>query len=50
MTGTSALAAHLPALAGIAVALYAFLVAAWAVVATRTALGALVRGHLPVPA
>lgn len=50
VTGTSALAAHLPALAGIAVALYAFLVAAWAVVAARTAHGALVRGHLLVPA
>jgi C4-dicarboxylate transporter/malic acid transport protein len=48
VTGTSGLAArvHLPALACAALALYVLLVAAWAVVALRTAHGSLVRGHL----
>ncbi len=52
VTGTSALAAHthLPALAGIAVALFVFLVVAWATVAVRTAHGALVTGRLLAPA
>ena len=52
MTGTNLLAARLgtPALAVVAVALYGLLVAAWAVVAARTAHGALVRGHLLAPA
>lgn len=52
VTGTNLLAARLgtPALAVVAVALYGLLVAAWAVVAARTAHGALVRGHLLAPA
>ena len=52
VTGTSALAArtHLPAFAGAAVALYVLLVAAWAVVAVRTAHGSVIRGHLLAPA
>ncbi|MDD7940138.1 TDT family transporter [Actinomycetospora lutea] len=48
VTGTSALAArtHLPSFAWAALGLYALLLATWAVVATRTAHGSLVRGHL----
>lgn len=48
VTGTSALAArmHLPAFAWGALGLYVLLVAAWAVVAARTAHGSIVRGHL----
>ncbi|MCD2190826.1 C4-dicarboxylate ABC transporter, partial [Actinomycetospora sp. SF1] len=48
VTGTSALAArmHLPAFAWGALALYVVLVAAWAVVAARTAHGSVIRGRL----
>jgi C4-dicarboxylate transporter/malic acid transport protein len=48
VTGTSALAArmHLPAFTWGAVGLYALLVAAWGVVAARTAHGSLVSGRL----
>ena len=52
VTGTSALAVrmHLPAFAWGALGLYVLLVAAWAVVAVRTAHGSVVRGHLFAPA
>ena len=52
VTGTSALAArtHVPAVAWWAMALYAFLVFAWLVVAVRTAHRAVVRGDILAPA
>ncbi|MCD2191097.1 TDT family transporter [Actinomycetospora soli] len=52
VTGTSALAArtHVPALAWWAMGLYALLVAAWLVVAVRTAHRSVVRGDILAPA